>query len=275
MPQGLAYHLTIHIEFAEDVVPASFPVLIHVPDNATKIYATGVPFDYHVVTSHYRIFRPDDSEMGSFALDSNEKVHAVDVEKGGDYVVYADHTENGFLRIGLDVPPVDDKIVLLRATLTRDVDFDVSADQQTTLTKQFELKRMPLEMFAWVEPPAQGPGQGHNVRITITNGHGTVLQESLASFVDADVAGQGQLWSGLPDPQATWSFNIDHHAYAPGPHTIVVKADTLRGVVVHYMKVYLRPGESAPANAIPTGGDAATSSSRALAPVPSDALRLV
>jgi hypothetical protein len=37
-----------------------------------------------------------------------------------------------------------------------------------------------------------------------------------------------------------WDRFVDHHAFAPGTHSVTVKSDVLRGEVVLYTRQYVR-----------------------------------
>jgi hypothetical protein len=107
-------------------------------------------------------------------------------------------------------------------------------------------------MFAWVfadgfkdaASPSLGLGKGFELRVQ--NARGEVLRERMAGYVTTRLVVPGVIWTNdwlpAPIPGGEWEFFVDHHAYAPGQHTVRVKAESLKGDVVLFVQQYARPG---------------------------------
>lgn len=242
------YRVEYAIAFAEGAVPSSQPVLVQVPEGATKLIVSGLALDGATpVTSHFRVFAPDDSLVCECGLNSNEEAAVVDLPGPGDYVVLVDHTEGGFVALALDAPPV----APLRALASRFEAFVLASSGGQAVSDSFPLDfpSTPLAVFGWVEPPgdphgAPDVGAGRNLKMTLVNARGEVMRIAMGGFVNFHAAVPGafamQSWYpvGLPDDE--WEFYFDHHAYAPGGHTVTVDAEMLRGDAVLYAIFYDR-----------------------------------
>lgn len=247
--QPIPFTIRVAFTFAEGAIPSQAPMLVNVPDAATRLFVTGVPLDpTQPVLSHYRVFGPDDALVCECALNSDETTDVLDLLPGaGDYVVLVDHTANGFVALGLDaepsepITPLDAEFVSypLAATEGGPVDETIVVDLPST----------PLNMWAWVS--ASGPmegnpnaGAGHNVKIAVTNARAEVLRTSLVGYVTFHAAVPGIFvtndWYAVP-LSGDWEFFVDHHAFDLGAHSVHVSAEQMRGEATMFAQHYVRP----------------------------------
>ena len=246
----IPYTLTVTITFAQGSVPSGAPMLLEVPQGASRLFVSGVPLDpAEGVNSHYRVFGPDDLLVCECGLSSSETSAALVLPGPGAYVVLVDHTANGFVSFALDAPPAAPLTPLeaewvvypLHAAEGGPVDATVDVDLPST----------PLSMNVWVFPPGftegvptPDAGMGKGVGITITNGRGEVARTKLGGYVafHAGVPGAWMMgqWIPVALPGAEWEFFVDHHAYGPGAHQVAVKAEQMRGEAVLFAQHYVR-----------------------------------
>lgn len=246
--QPIPFTITLSVVFAEGAVPSDVPVLLRVPEGATKLFATGVALDPDApVLSHYRVFGPDDELVCECALNSDETVDVLELDVPGDYVVLVDHTANGFLSLGLDAPveplvPLDSQFAMYPL-------FASDGSTAVAETIMLDIPSTPLRLWAWVFAPGsiQDPpnvGAGHNLKISVTNGRGEVLRTSMVGYATYHAAVPGVLmtndWYAVP-LDGEWEFFVDHHAYDLGAHTVQLTADQMRGEARLFALHYLRP----------------------------------
>lgn len=246
----LAFRIAVTLTFAEGAVPSQLPVLVRVPEGATRLFASGLALDAsRGVTSHFRVFAPDDSLVCECALNSNEDAAIVELADAGDYVVLVDHTENGFVSLALDampdaalrpLPVVGEQYPLLAS------DGDRAIDE----TLQVQLPSTPLFLWGWINAPgpidgSPNAGAGHNAKIAVSNARGDVLRIAMVGFATYHAHVPGVLmtndWYAVP-LDGDWEFFSDHHAYDLGGHTVHVTAETLRGEAVLFAGHYDRAG---------------------------------
>jgi hypothetical protein len=225
------------------------PVLLKVPEGATKLFVSGVALDdTQPVLSHYRVFGPNDELLCECALNSDETTDVFDLVAPGDHVVLVDHTANGFVSFALDVAPP----ALLVPLSQEIVEYPLTAsDGGASLdeTVPVDLPSTPLSMWAWVfaPGPVQGNpngGAGHNVKITVANGRGDVLRQSMVGYLTYHASMPGIFttndWFAIPI-DGDWEFFVDHHAYDLGAHSVHVTADQMRGEAKLFAAHYQRP----------------------------------
>lgn len=246
----IPYTLTVTLTFAQGSVPSGAPMLLKVPANATRLFVSGVPLDAaQGVSSHYRVFAPDDSVLCECGLSSAGASASLVLPEPGDYVLLVDHTANGFVSFALDAPspaslkPLGAEWATYPLTTSDGGPVDEAVD--------VDLPSTPLAMNAWVFPPgfSQGAptpdaGMGKAVSLSITNGRGEVVRMKLGGYVTfhAGVPGQwmfGQ-WIPVALPGGEWEFFVDHHAYGPGAHQVSLKAEQMRGEAVLFAMHYVR-----------------------------------
>lgn len=244
----IPFTITVDITFAEGGVPSAQPVLVQVPEGATRLFVTGLATDgSKPVTSHFRLFAPDDSLVCECTLRSDQTSASVELLAGaGDYVLLVDHTENGFVALALDAPSP----ALLHPLGSRWESILLGASDGGSLdeTKQITLNSTPLSLNAWVFAPGDmrgtpDTGVGHNVKISVANARGDVLRMSLVGYLTYHAAVPGAFatsrWYAIPI-DGDWEFYQDHHAYDLGAHTVTVHADSVRGVVTLFAQFYDR-----------------------------------
>lgn len=236
MSQPIPYTYTATFTFADSAVPAESPMLLSVPEDATRLFVRGVAIDgAQGVLSHFRLFAPDDSLLCECALSSSQEVASIELpEGGGDFVLLVDHTSNGFVSAAFDVPAS----APMRALTTEWIDEIIFTAEGGPVDETFELDlpRVPLFMNAWVRQ-SQAIGMGQATEVEIRNARGVPLFVRWGGHLAwADPVG-GQAWLGLP---GEWAWEQDHHAYAPGAHTVTVKADELRGEIILVTRQYAR-----------------------------------
>ena len=247
--EQLHYQITIHVTYAEAAVPASLPVLLAVPDEATTLYARGVALDPNApVTSHFRIFGPDDALLCECALLSNQEVSTFTLPSGGDYVILVDHTENGFLSLGLDAPPAADLRPLSAAPTYYPV-YSSDGENDLDTTVEVIFPSQPLNINSWVyakdwQNTDHDIGSGKNFRLTLSNSRGDVHHTYMAGYYthrfNTPVM-SSQDWFAMPvSVDGEWDFYTEHHAFAPGPHLVEIKADAFRGEVGVWALQYQR-----------------------------------
>ncbi len=106
---GLKYTLAATILYAQNVLPPAVPHAIVVPANASGLVFESVKFsgDTHV-DAELIVIGPDDTLVSYNAFNDlavpTESLY-VAVPGPGEYVVYATHSHNGFLRVTADAPP--------------------------------------------------------------------------------------------------------------------------------------------------------------------------
>lgn len=244
----IPFTLTIDVSFAEGGVPSAQPVMLSAPEDATRLFATGLAIDgAKPVSSHFRVFAPDDSLVCECALSSNMPSVSIELAEGaGDYVILVDHTENGFLTFALDAPPTSP----LKPLNSRFERFDVASSDGGSIDETVELvlNSTPLGMGAWVFAPGDisgtpDVGMGHNVQLTVANARGDVLRTKMVGYGTFHAAVPGMLstnrWYAVP-LDGDWEFFVDHHAFDLGGHTVTVHADTLRGKMTVFAQFYDR-----------------------------------
>lgn len=246
--QPIPFTISVTVTFAEGAVPAQVPVLLKVPDGATRLFATGVPLDASKpVLSHYRVFAPDDSLVCECAIASDAQTSALELPGTGDYVVLVDHTENGFVALALDVDS-DDKLLPLETQFAAYPLASSAGGNALDETLSVDIPSTPLQMWAWVFAPgpvdgAPDLGAGKNLKITVTNGRGEVVRTSMAGYLTFHAAVPGVFitndYYAVP-VDGDWEFFVDHHAYDLGAHTVRVQAEALRGearlMALHYVR---------------------------------------
>ena len=232
----LPYTISVSISFAEGAVPAQTPVLVTVPEGATRLFTSGLALDGAApVESHYRVFAPDDSVLCECGLASDETLDVLELPAPGDYVILVDHTSNGFVAFGLDAPSP----APLQPLGTTFVEFVLASSDGGPVdeTVSIDLPSTPLNMGTWVFAPGafDGPpsvGAGHNVRVEVSNSRGVVLRNAMVGYLTYHAAAPGFFmtndWFAIP-LDGEWEFFTDHHAFNVGQHTVTVQADQLRG----------------------------------------------
>lgn len=236
MTRAIPYTFTVSLSFAEGAVPAEAPVLLPVPEGATRLIVRGVAIDGEEgVLSHFRLFAPDDTLVCECALSSADEVSVVPLAVPGDYVLLVDHTSNGFVSVALDVPPEAEMRALSAEWVVTPVFATDGGPVDTTVELDFE--RVPLFMAAFVAPK-DGAGVGKKTDLTVTNTRGTPLHIAWGGHVTWEEPTGGGPWLGFWP--GDWAFEQDHHAYAQGHHTAVVKAEELRGEVAIVTRQYVR-----------------------------------
>lgn len=236
MQRPIPYTYTATFSFAEGAVPAEAPVLLSVPEGATKLFVRGVRIDEtQGVLSHFRIFRPDDTLLCECALSSAEEVTTVDLPEPGDYVVIVDHTDNGFVSFALDTP-TDTPLRALGAEWVETLVY-TSEGGAVSETVELMLDRVPLVMFAQVL--AEDAGAGKRTTLSITNVRGEPLRISWGGHITwQDPVTQGTAWLGFWP--GDWEFTQDHHAYAQGQHVAEITSEGLRGDIILVTRQYVR-----------------------------------
>lgn len=248
--KAIPYTLSVTLTFADAAVPSGSPVLLEVPDGATRLFVTGVALDpSRGVSSHYRLFAPDDSLVCECGLGSTQEASSLQLPGPGAYVILVDHTDNGFVSFAMDTPPTADLLPLetegalypILSATGGTVDETVLVDLPTT----------PLSLDAWVFPPgfpsSETPdlGMGHRYQFTLTNARGEVIGQTMEGWITTRLVVPGALWTSnwypIPTPTGVWEFRLDHHAFAPGGHEAHVKADALRGEIALFAIHYVRP----------------------------------
>lgn len=246
--QPIPFTIRVAIAFAEGAVPAQAPVLVRVPEGATRLFATGVALDpSQPVLSHYRVFGPDDALVCECALSSDEATDVLELAQPGDHVVLIDHTANGFLSFGLDAPAASSLVPLATELVVHPLAASEGGALDETIT--LDVPSTPLGMWAWVFAPGDAAGSpdagaGHNMKITVANARGDVLRIAMAGYVTFHASAPGAFttneWMAIP-MDGEWEFFTDHHAYDLGPHLVTVKADAIRGEARLFAQHYVRP----------------------------------
>ena len=237
LPRPIPYTYTVTLSFAEGAIPAESPLLLPVPDGATTLYVRGVPIDpAQGVMSHFRLFGPDDEVVCECALSSSEEATAVPLPGPGAYVLIVDHTDNGFVSAALDVPATTPMRALAAEWVQTSVFVAQGGAVDETVT--LDLGSVPLFMAASVMP-ADGAGVGKKSHIDVANGRGEPLIATWGGHVTwTDPASEGTAWLGFWP--GDWEFIVDHHAFAPGAHTVHVTAEELRGEIFLHTRHYVR-----------------------------------
>lgn len=237
MTTAIPYTLTATFTFAEGAVPAEAPMLVTVPEGASKMFVRGVAVDASKgVLSHFRVFRPDDTLLCECALGSSEQVAEVALEGPGEYVLIVDHTDNGFVSVALDAPAKEP----IRPLASEWVETLVLANEGGAVDKtvELQLERVPLFMYAYVThiDPA---GAGKKTQLSLTNARGEPLRISWGGHLAwYDPLLGGNAWLGFWP--GDWEFVTDHHAFAEGQHVGRVTADELRGEIYLITRQYVR-----------------------------------
>lgn len=244
-PSGpIPFKLTVKITFAEAAVPAETPILVTMPEGATRLIVRGVPLDpQQGVNSHFRIFGPDDALLCECGLGALDEATYWTIPAPGDYVVLVDHTSNGFVSLALDAAPTAD----LHPLQSEWVPYKVLSNDggPVDATVNLDLPQVPLVMraFSTAGGDQTSVGAGKGVQIEVTNARGTPLALKWGGYVAQQLrtpaANWNQWWGAWPEA-AAWGFSVDHHAYAPGGHQVHVKADALRGDVYVLTRQYVR-----------------------------------
>lgn len=243
--QPTAYHLTVKLRFAEAAIPAESPILVPVPEGATRLLVQGVAVDpARGVNSHYRLFGPDDTLVCECVLGSTDEASFVDLPGPGDYVLLVDHTSNGFVSVALDAPPVRDLNALESEFVLHKI---YTSPAETNVDKTFDLPlaKVPLLMHAFTttEGASTGVGQGKSLVVEVTNERGVPLRIGWGGFLThrANVGpiNTNQWWGMGLDP-AEWSYAADHHAYAVGDHQVHFQAESFRGDLYVVTREYIR-----------------------------------
>lgn len=238
--QPIPYTLTITFTFGDSAVPAETPLLVPVPEGATRMFVRGVAVDPEEgVLSHFRLFGPDDAMLCECALGSNMEVATVPVTPG-EHVILVDHTSNGFVSLAFDAPPTAE----LRALEAEWVETQVLAatGEAVDTIVTIDLPRVPLFMEAFVRARDSEGGLGQQTSLVLTNERGEPLRIGWGGHLTFDDGQGGTAWLGIPNTGggASWFHVIDHHAFAPGAHQAQVKADFLRGEIYLLTRQYVR-----------------------------------
>ena len=236
MTSAIPYTLTVTFSFAEGAVPAEAPMLLRVPEGATRLFVRGVPVDEaRGVLSHFRVFRPDDTLLCECALGSRDAVTELAIPAPGDYVLIVDHTDNGFVSVALDAPAP----APLRPLAAEWVQVPVLASDRGAVDERVDihLDRVPLFMFAHVAQK-DAVGVGKRTSLSVTNERGEPLRIGWGGHLAWTFPMFGNAWLGFWP--GDWEFVVDHHAFAQGHHTAHVSADELRGEVFLMVRQYVR-----------------------------------
>ena len=238
MSEPVPYALTVRLTFADSAVPAESPILVPVPEGATRMFVRGVPFDAtRGVGSHFRVFGADDRVVCECGLSSGAEVATVPVSGGDELVLLVDHTDNGFVSVAFDAPPT----APLRALDSEWVATPVLTAPGGALdqTVELDLPKVPLFMGAAVLGPSdRTPGGGKGVKLSAVNGRGEPLRVAWGGHVALMTGEDEGMWMGFWP--GGWERVVDHHAFAPGLHVVTVKAEALRGEVVLITRQYVR-----------------------------------
>lgn len=242
--QPVPFKLTVKLTFAEDAIPAESPVLVTIPQGATKLFVRGVALDpSQGVNSHYRIFGPDDELLCECGLGAFDEASYFSVPAPGDYVLLVDHTSNGFVSLALDVPPEIDLKPLASEFVVHKV--MTLSGEAVDKTVDLDLPQVPLLMHAFTTAGGDqtSAGAGKKVELEVTNVRGTPLAIKWGGYfahqVRSPVANWNQWWGIWPEA-AAWGYAADHHAYGPGVHQVRVKAEALKGDVMIVTRQYVR-----------------------------------
>lgn len=240
--EPIAYTLDVRASYAANAIAAQTPFLVNVPDDATQLRLTGLPTGEAPVSAHWRVFAPDDTLVGEFALNSNEASDAAPVPGGGAYVVLVDHVENGFVALGADAPLADDSMTQLEFGFNGVEIFRSDTPGPVDASVPFNLPRVPLTLFVWADAAGDDPvGASRALTFSVEGPRGLVLEWAQGGWVSAP-GPNGRVWQPLPVPG--WQdITYDHHALAVGDHTANVQADNFRGSLTFFWVSYLRPGE--------------------------------
>lgn len=236
MTTPIPYTLTATFRFAEGAVPAEAPMLVEVPEGASRLFVRGLANDgSEGVMSHFRVFRPDDTMLCECALGSEDEIAVVELDGPGEHVVIVDHTANGFVTLALDAPSP----APLRALSAEWVELPVLASTGGAIdqTVELDLPRVPLVLFAFVTDH-EGAGVGKKTSLSLTNARGEPLRATWGGHLAWEDPVGGDAWLGFW-PQ-DWEFVTDHHAYAEGQHVARVTAEELRGDLFLVYRQYVR-----------------------------------
>lgn len=243
----IPFTMSVAVTFAEGAVPSQAPVLVSVPAGAERLFVSGLSLDGAApVTSHFRVFAPDDSLVCECSLLSSDEVSEVALPEAGDYVILVDHTQGGFVAFGLDAPATTPA----RFLGMRFERFDLAGSNGGAVdaTVELDLPSTPLNLWAWVFAPgdvtgAPDVGAGYNVKITLANSRGEVLRSSLVGYLTYHAAVGGTFvtndWFALP-VDGDWEFWQDHHAFDLGIHQATVQAEQMRGTARLFAAFYDR-----------------------------------
>lgn len=243
----IPYRIVVAVTYAEGAVPSQVPVMLPIPEGASRLIVSGLALEgAGAVTSHFRVFAPDDSLVCECALTSADEASVVELPEAGEYVVLVDHTEGGFVAFALDAMPA----APLKPLATRSERFDLAASDGGSLDEsmQLDLPSTPLGMWSWVFAPGEwadppNAGAGHNLKIAVTNARGDVLRMSMVGYFTYHASVPGIFgtndWYAVP-LDGDWEFFQDHHAFDLGGHTVTVKADAIRGRVALFASFYDR-----------------------------------
>ncbi|HEX2021326.1 MAG TPA: hypothetical protein VHH36_01325 [Candidatus Thermoplasmatota archaeon] len=235
------YSLTLTLSFAEGAVPAQAPILLPVPENATRLFVRGVPVDASKgVLSHWRLFGPDDGLLCECALLSNQEMATYDLTKlkeKGDLVLLVDHTDNGFVSVAFDAPPAANLKALNSEWVVYPL-YEGDGNAAVAASTTIEFERVPLLMHAWAQPTGEPPlGFGKKTDVTVTNSRGAVLHIAWGGHL-AFAGPFGQHWMGVWP--ADWAYEVDHHAYGVGEHVVEVTSEGFRGAIELITRQYVR-----------------------------------
>lgn len=244
----IPYVINLHVSFAEAALPSQAPVQFTVPDGATKLFVSGVAIDEsRGVTSHFRVFRPDDSLLCECALNSDQATKTVELDTSGEHIVLVDHTDNGFVSLALDA--ANDGALTPLASQWESFVLAEGDGGPIQTASSFDVPSTPLGVWAWVfasnwpamDPP--GAGASRNLVLTITNARGPVHTMAMAGHVTWRGGVSGVIstndWYPSPEP-GTWTFENEHHNFDLGTHDATVQADMLLGKVVGLTRHYIR-----------------------------------
>lgn len=237
--EPIPYTLTVTLTFADAAVPAEAPMLVPVPEGATRMFVRGVALDGgRGVSSHFRLFGPDDALVCECALGAMDEIAIVPLTQAGDHVLLVDHTDNGFVSVAFDAPPTAPLVALQSEWIRTPL---VSAEAgPVDETIELDLPKVPLFMNARViGPDTPTPGTGQHTSVTITNGRGQPLRVAWGGhYAMQPFGGDNGFWLGLGPGE--WAHDVDHHAFAPGTHVATVKSDLLRGQLFLLTRQYVR-----------------------------------
>lgn len=237
MQRPIPYTLTVTLQFAEGAVPAEAPMLLPVPEGATRLVVRGVAVDpAEGVMSHFRLFAPDDTLVCECALSSADEAAVVELPGPGAYVLLVDHTSNGFVSVALDAP-AEAEMEALGSEWVETVIFSLDGGP-VDQTVDVVLDRVPLLMMAFAMPKDQA-GVGKATDLVVTNVRGQPLHVAWPGHVTwYDPAMDGVAFLGfLP---GEWAEEVDHHAFAQGVHQATLTSEEFRGDVLLVTRQYVR-----------------------------------
>lgn len=259
--EAMEYMMEVEIDYVEDVVTPYTPYAVEVPENATGLVVTSEKAGgSEHIDAEFVVVGPDNQlvdhvEYNDLALTSESML--IPASEPGEYVIYVQDIQGGFLGVEADVPVPHEQRQIQRLERVEETLTDASSPSPgtggycvpaTTVTggncttetpyneggtATFTVdESFPLEIFGWINEEGGGPNAHANSEVRISSEEGPVFElDKFAQYEDS----RGTLGMSRDE----WHTETNRENLVGGEYTVSYVVDGT-GSVGHTVVTYQR-----------------------------------